>query len=1118
MCRLTERLPASIGTVALLHLLLTPPCFGQTIDVESGALPDATAVRAQFVSQGVEFLTGRSPEPSYLPEIRVASGAARARSGSRVLEVAYRESETLRPALSGALTTTHRTISMWVRNATTTGRFTVRVQLRAFDSSGRRVDANGASYVGVSNTTADYTQLTAASAGPDISRFLLVADPADTSAGGQRLWIDDITLDVVTRTSPDFALIAPRIEVFRIRAGGAFSAVIPIQRLSGSTGPVSFSATGLPDGVSAAFDPTPADGTSSMVTFRVASSGPLTDPARIPNITITGHPLTTSAGPSDRSIQVPVQVIESGGDARVLAMEVTQAVQTFELPVPDPANRSAPVTYSGVRLFAGSKIVVRVFANAVTTPSPGEPLHSIPAFLEGFRISGGATTALPGPVILPDGGPRDLTAGPPGSVPAALRGSSDGAYVFTLPTAWTSDPGVIELRAHVNPPEVSSSVAECPSCLADNVMRLKGIRLEPPHPAVEIAPVAIVYTDPRTGSGDCDHASLGAVCVRPRNPVDVFDYVRRIAPLPTGGLHVRPYEGRTVEVTSIAAADYRSHGRSAYSDRRSDVFNRVAQFNWDHNVGGAFTIGIHSGGLPGESWNDLPVGDFGGLETPVVYFGLRIDPVAIVDQSRPLASVSHEFFHGRGYVHAGTDSSCGAAYPNVTWPPDGRGDLDGVGLDRTPGSGGAPGTYRVITPRGPFGEVTDIMSYCHATELTEWISVRHWNSWDNVFPDGIPGGSIGAGPPSEPRRTLHISAVVDAHNGARFLSVKPRESGMPVNADSKSPYTVVVRSSDGQVVSSTPMAVSFPHGHEDGMSLSFVTGDVPAENAATLELVSKGTILASRARSKNPPKVAFKEGLPQKFGPDDDVNASWVAADADGDALTATIEYSSDGGKNYRTLSTGIERTEFRVPIGALAHTNDARLRVTVNDGFDEQSAVTTAFAVPPTRPKVNIVEPRAQRTVRADVPISATGEAWDDAGNYLTGKSLRWSENGVVIATGNDVDLPPLAPGLHTLALDAEDSSGTIGHSAVAVIVLPASPMLTSFAVAKSAADVVAISTSANVPATLRLGSQVCAIGPAQRVCEFKIPDGVKRSMVAFQLRAGDEQVEVIRAIDATR
>jgi hypothetical protein len=450
----------------------------------------------------------------------------------------------------------------------------------------------------------------------------------------------------------------------------------------------------------------------------------------------------------------------------------------------------------------------------------------------------------------------------------------------------------------------------------------------------------------------------------------------------------------------------------------------------------------------------------------------------------------------------------------VTWPPDERGDLDGIGLDRTAGSGGAPGTYRVITPRGPAGEVTDIMSYCNPTELTEWISVRHWNSWDNIFPDGIPGGSIGAGPPSEPGPTLHVSAVVDAHNGARFLSVKPRASGMAVNADSKSPYTVVVRSAEGEIISSTPMAASFVHGHEDGMSLSFITGEVPAEKAATLELVSKEKTLASRARSQNPPKVAFKGDMPQKFGPDDFVNVSWVAADADGDRLTATIEYSSDDGESYRTLSTGIERTEFRVPVSALAPSDRARLRVTVNDGFDEQSAVTTSFPVPPTRPKVNIVEPRSQQMVRADVSIFANGEGWDDAGNYLTGKSLRWSENGEVIAIGNEVDLPPLAPGVHTIALDAEDSSGMIGHASVSIIVLPVSPMLTSFEVVKSAGDVIAISASANVAATLSLGSQSCDVGPAPRLCEFKLPDPTKGTKLAFQLRAGAEQVEVIQAI----
>jgi hypothetical protein len=1100
-------------------LVLTQlPCFGQTIDFESGGvpLPDATVVSTQFAAQGVEFTTGRSPEPSYLPEIRVA-GVGAARSGTRVLEVPFRESEVTRPGLSAALATTHRTVSLWVRNTTRSGTtFSTRLQLRAFDSSGRRVDGNGGTYATVSNTSSDYTQLIATSAAANIARIALIADPTDTSAGGQRLWIDDLTLDVVPRTSPDFLLGSPRADILQIRAGGAASVLIPIQRLNGSAGPISFNATGLPAGVSAEFDATPTSGVSVMLTLRAASAGPLTM-GPLPNVTITGHPLSPSVGPVDRSLQLPVQVVESGGNARVLGMEVTQAVQTFSLPVVDPVRPATPVAYTGVRLFAGSKTIVRVFANAVTTPLPGTPLRAIPAFLEGFRVvDGGATTPLPGPpFILPDGGPRDLAAGPAGSVPMSDRTSSSGAYVFTLPAAWTSDPGVLELRAHVNPPELSSSIAECSGCQADNIMRLSGVRLEPPHAPVEIAPVAIVYTDPRTGTGDCDHASIGAVCVRPRDPNGVFDGVRKIAPLPTDGLRVRPYEGRVVEVTRIAAADYSSHGMSAYSDRRSDVFNAVAQFNWDHNVGGAFTIGVHSGALPGEGWNGLAVGDFGGLESPVVYFGIRVDPVAIVDQGRQLASVSHEFFHGRGYVHAGTDPSCGVPFPNVTWPPDGRGDMDGIGLDRTPGSGGTPGSYRVVAPGTALGEMTDIMSYCTRTEPTKWISVRHWNSWDNIFPDGIPGGSIGAGPPLPAQPTLHVAAVVDSQGGATFLSVKPRESGVVVNADPKSPYSVVVRSSEGDIVSTMPMAVASVHGHEDGMSLSFITGEVPAARATTLQLVSNGKVLATRTRSKNPPLAEFKGALPQQIGPAG-VVMQWTASDADGDPLRATVEYSADG-KNYRTLTTGVEGNEFRITAADLAHSDSARLRVTVNDGFDETAIVTPPFRVPPSSPKVAILTPHSQQDVRGDVVLSATGQAWDDSGQYLTGKSLSWTADGTFVGTGNTVDLPPLAPGVHTLSLEARDANGMIGRSTVAVIASPVTPMLTSFAwkaPSNRKGNSVAVSVSANVPATLRLASQSCAVGPAPQLCEFKVAPMKRGSKVVFRLRAGDEQAEIAETL----
>ena len=332
-------------------------------------------------------------------------------------------------------------------------------------------------------------------------------------------------------------------------------------------------------------------------------------------------------------------------------MEVTQAIQG-PIPLADPTHPTAPVTWSGAAtLHAGSRTVVRVFANAASYLA----VPNVRATLEGFhQAASGAGAPLPGPtLLLPANTSLSLAPGPAGAISDAKRADPNGGFVFTLPAAWVAAPGDIVLRATVNPSSLSPSITECASCRANDVMTLVHVHLAAPFDPVTIAPVEIEYIDPRTGTGTCARPSFGAICIRPTDPASAFAGARSIVPLPVGALRVLPYGGRIVDVSDIARRDY-SQNRNPYNDRRSDVFNRVAGYNWDHNVGGAVTIGVHAGGQPGPQWDGQAVGDFGGLETPVMYFGLRIDPVAIVDAGRPLASVGHEFLHSRGYLHAGT--------------------------------------------------------------------------------------------------------------------------------------------------------------------------------------------------------------------------------------------------------------------------------------------------------------------------------------------------------------------------------------------------------------------------------------------------------------------------------
>jgi len=174
-----------------------------TVDFERPSLSDGTIVTIQFASLGVNFSAGLNPQPTYFPIIREtrAGRHGASRSGSNVLQVPPSGLDFAPPALFGILAKPQASISLWVRNVTA-GAFTTRLQLRAFDKNGKRVDHNGSGYTSVASGSTGYVRLMATSAATDIGSFLLATDPSDSDAQGQRLWIDDLKLDIRPVATP----------------------------------------------------------------------------------------------------------------------------------------------------------------------------------------------------------------------------------------------------------------------------------------------------------------------------------------------------------------------------------------------------------------------------------------------------------------------------------------------------------------------------------------------------------------------------------------------------------------------------------------------------------------------------------------------------------------------------------------------------------------------------------------------------------------------------------------------------------------------------------------------------------------------------------------------------
>ena len=151
-------------------------------------------------------------------------------------------------------------------------------------------------------------------------------------------------------------------------------------------------------------------------------------------------------------------------------------------------------------------------------------------------------------------------------------------------------------------------------------------------------------------------------------------------------------------------------------------------------------------------------------------------------------SIVHEFLHTQNYFHAGQHCASGKSSDvSIRWDPDDQGFIQGIGLDRTPGSGGAPGTYRRLVPNarplpllsGQTAEYYDLMSYCNASgdESNLWIDPRTWDSFQSSpFPLGLPTlalSRVGRARAAAAGRTLRVSAAVNPDGSGEITSVGP---------------------------------------------------------------------------------------------------------------------------------------------------------------------------------------------------------------------------------------------------------------------------------------------------------------------------------------------------------
>ena len=821
----------------------------------------------------------------------------------------------------------------------------------------------------------------------------------------------------------------------------------------------------------------------------------------------------------------------------VNAMEITQGIQTPELPTRSGLNPfDETVSYHGVPLpeqqpgggpvttllAAYHATVVRVYANSQTPlGSNGVPTMTLTAYRFGRSIGTIPPDQIPPAAALPQGGL--------GQVNAAQRANPNGAYTFTLPADWTDGDGDgnITLKAQIAP-GISNRflIIPCNACAAQRTLTLG------PEHFNRLQPIPIVPLAVQVGS------------TLPPDPDPAWSEVQAVTPYL---LQIPPYQGvidgRWVSASSITVTTCRfilgcdsvttpnTAGLPFYSLQNEQLLKEVKDWAGSDNDSSHYPYAL-SPANPNYS---------GGVSAgpPRVIGGSSGPPLSVSSDDRPVTGIAHELNHGIGRVHAGqscgsnSNGQIGEVWPPVTTIPVPAtattpattttidGNLDGFVLDTN-----TPSPYSLRGPAGQF----DLMSYCTGgADSAGWISVLNWNravQFRAITAQTFArrhearaaavrahAAAYTADPPATMAqvRSYMVNALYDPQTQTTtVLDVLP-DAGAPTPANPSSGFTLTSRDQQGNATGSAGTSETAIH-IERGAQPMLVSGKVPADKLHEIDLTSGGQEIAKDMASAHAPRVSIGNSLAGRtVGGRRAAVLRWKAGDADGNSLTAAVDYSPDGGHSWHAVYNGENRGSLPLPSRLLSRSANARFRVTVSDGFNAAIATSPRFRALGAAPSITILSPRVHTTISAGGALNLQAAAYADTGRRLTGRSLVWSTGRQRLGTGAQLTVRSLAAGRHRITVRAT-GDGTASR-ALTVIVKPTAPIVTRLTAPKTVskrARTLTVSIATMTPATLTVGSQHFATGPRARTIKLTIKRGSSALGVVLTLRSGRYRLRV--------
>jgi uncharacterized repeat protein (TIGR01451 family) len=519
-------------------------------------------------------------------------------------------------------------------------------------------------------------------------------------------------------------------------------------------------------------------------------------------------------------------------------------------------------------------------------------------------------------------------------------------------------------------------------------------------------------------------------------------WFEQLLPVKTGGINHQVASGYLDWTTQI-----NSDGQHALIKNLNARWILQNVFAWLFGSG-AFTGARHVyGWVPGAAWSgghaDMPVYPHaGGLG--VVGIGTDIPGTSTDNPGAGALIMGHELVHDYNVKHTDVPGDCGSSDSTSDFPYASA-SIQEFGFN--------PITGKVYNP----SNTHDLMSYCPAGGSKEgWISPFTWTRMYNLL--AATSLSTEAVPAATSTASLAVNAVLNnpalGPGTGTFGDLHLIDAPVPETELPAGDYRVELRDRDGKVLQTKSFNVDFSSEYKGGehplLRLQAGVGDPDPTAVATMSfvmpwvdgttsvvLLRNSDVLATRTVSANAPLVQITSpSAPVSWPAGTSQTLSWNATDPDGDSLRYSVLYSKDGSE-WELLADGLTTTSYSVPVDSLAGGANARFKVVATDGVNIGDDQTSAPISVPDKAPVAQISSLSSGVVAPGELLVLEGFGADLEDGILDGASLAWSSDRQG-ALGNGTTLPTnsLNPGLHTITLMVNDSSGQTATATTTVYV----------------------------------------------------------------------------------